>query len=204
VRPGDYVFGFGSLVRLGDLARYMDRPAFAPDEVAVCRLRGYRRLWNIARDNSIDLPGRAPYFCAHTGERLPVFITVLNICLDKDRTMNGMAIRVDADDIALLDRREASYDRIDVTRHADIEIPGRLWVYRGKTEAEARYRSGHAQGKAVVSTSYHESVAAGFAEMGSGQLAEYFASSDPPDVPLRALVRSDLPPYRPPRRPREP
>ena len=193
MRPGDYVFGFGSLVRLGDLAPYLSRPPFAPDETAICRLRGFRRLWNIARDNSVDMPGRAPYFCPDTGARPDIFVAVLNICRDSDCTINGVAIRVGAAELALLDQREANYDRIDVTEHADIELPGRLWVYRGSAAAEARYRTGVARGAAVVSTSYHDSVVAGFAALGAGHMAEYFATSTPPEVPLRPLVRSNAP-----------
>ncbi len=189
MRDGDYVFGFGSLVRLTDLATFLGRAPFADDEFAHCHLREHRRSWNIARDNLMDLPKRPHFVCPDSGERLAVFVTVLNIRAQAGAAVNGIAFRVSESELAKLDHREASYDRIEMTGATDVALPGRLWAYRGKAAAERRYKIGVAAGTAVVNQAYHESVVTGFADHGTDFVDRYHATTDAPAVPLRPLRR---------------
>ncbi len=189
LEAGDYVFGFGSLVALAELARFLDRAPLAPREYALCSLLDHRRAWDIARDNSKNLPGRPHYICAESGARPDVFITSVNIRPHAGARVNGVAFRVGDDDIARLDHREGNYDRVEVSGQIDREIPGRVWTYRGSALAEARYRHGVAAGAAVVSRQYHDIVTDAFASHGGVFLDAYHASTDTPEVPFQALQR---------------
>ena len=189
LEDGDYVFGFGSLVALAELARYLGRAPLAPGEYALCSLLEYRRRWDIARDNAADLPGRPHYICAESGARLDVFVTSVNIGPHVGARVNGVAFRIGEADIARLDHREGNYDRIEVSGQIDREIPGRVWAYRGSAIAEARYRQGVAAGTAVVSRQYHDIVTDAFASHGDDFLDAYHASPDAPEVPFQALRR---------------
>ena len=184
---GEWVFGFGSLVALADLARFLERAPFAADEAFLCRLNDHRRLWNMARDNSHDFAGR-PHYVDQAGVRIAAFITSVNIVPAPGRAVNGVVFRVDGAALARLDRREGNYDRIAIDGALDVSLDGRAWAYRGKTAAEARYRRGLAAGTALVNANYHAIVTRAFASHGPEFLAEYHATTAPPAVPLVPLL----------------
>jgi dephospho-CoA kinase len=189
----DYVFGFGSLVDLAALAEYLDRDAFADHEIERCRLRDYRRAWNIARDNSEVIPGHDHLVCSVSGERLDGYVTVVNIRAAPGHAVNGIAFRVSDAELAVLDRRERNYNRIEVTDRLDVTVDARVWAYRGKPAAEARYAKGVDAGTAVINSAYHTLVHLAFESHGPDFLADYLATTDPPDVPLRPLQRVRTP-----------
>ncbi len=184
---GAWVFGFGSLVALADLARFFDRAPFAADEAFTCRLKDHRRLWNMARDNSHDFAGRPPYV-DEAGVRIADFITSVNIAPAPGRAVNGVVFRVDAAALARLDRREGNYDRFAVVCALDASLDGRVWAYRNKTAARQRSCHGLAAGTALVNANYHAIVTRAFASHGPEVLAEYHATSEPPSVPLVPLT----------------
>ena len=182
----EHVFGFGSLVGLGALAQFLSRPPFAASEAYPCHLHDHRRLWNIARDNSHDRPGR-PYFVDDDGERLDIFVTAVNIRPAQGSTVNGVVFPVTGAQLALLDIREANYDRIRVDGALAPGLPGCIWTYRGKALAEAWFAQGAATGKAVVNAHYHTIVTDAFASHGKEFLTEYHATTEAPTVPIRPL-----------------
>ena len=184
---GAWVFGFGSLVALGDVARFLDRAPFAADEAFTCRLNDHRRLWNMARDNSHDFAGR-PHYVDQAGVRIAAFITSVNIAPAPGCAINGLVFRVDAAALARLDHREGNYDRFAVDGALDASLEGRVWAYRGKTAARQRYRHGLAAGTALVNARYHAIVTRAFASHGADFLAEYHATTEPPAVPLVPMM----------------
>ena len=189
----EWVFGYGSLVDRAALAAWLRRGAFDPGETVPCRLRGWRRTWNVARDNAEITAGRPHYVDARTGARVALFVTVLNIRPAAGEFVNGLAFRVSQAERERLDRREFNYDRIDVAGSLDRAPGGRVWVYRGSAAARARYERGASEGRAVVARRYFESVEAAFASLGPEALAEYRASTDRPSAPLADLRRTDWP-----------
>ncbi len=64
-----YVFGYGSLVAEGEGCH-----------VAV--LRGYRRVWGVAMDNSVDLPGYKCYRLRADLSRPAVFVAFVDVVRD--------------------------------------------------------------------------------------------------------------------------
>jgi hypothetical protein len=183
---GEYVFGFGSLVGLDALAQFLSRSPFEAGEAYSCRLRDHRRLWNIARDNAFDYPGR-PHYVDEDGVRLDAFVTAVNIRPAPGQTVNGVVFPVTEENLALLDIREGNYDRITVDGALEPGPVGRIWAYRGKAAAEDRYAQGVASGKAVVNAHYHTIVTDAFASHGEDFLAEYHATTEAPTVPIVPL-----------------
>ena len=167
-----FVFAYGSLVQ--------------GQQGMPCRLRGYRRCWNVAMDNRRTFPGYKYYLDDETGERPEVFVAFLNVLADPGALVDGVALPVDAEALAALDRREFSYERVDVTHVAD-DLGGPVYVYLGRCAARARFETGRQSGRAVVSRAYVENVRAGFAAFG---LDDEF---EPPGLPERALRQIPVP-----------
>jgi hypothetical protein len=171
-----YVFGYGSLVA----------------GVGVpCRLRGYRRAWDVAMDNSVDLPGYKHYVDPVTGARPAVMVTFLSISPDAGGCVNGVLFPVDGVGLAALDARERNYRRSDVRGLlSGAELgEGPVWAYVGSPAARRRYADGLAAGRAVISRDYHDGVLGGFAALGPGVVEEFRRTTAGPDVPLVALLR---------------
>ena len=189
----EWVFGYGSLVDTAALAKWLGRRAFGPGEAVRRRLRGYRRAWNVARDNAEIREGRPHYVDPRTGERADVCVAVVNIRPAPGEAVNGVAFRVSRAGRDRIDRREFNYDRIDAADMLDRPLDGRVWVYRGSAAARARYERGAAENRAVVARRYHAIVEAAFASHGGAFLAEYRATTDAPAVPLADLRRTDWP-----------
>ena len=154
------VFGYGSLADPG-----AGRPH---------RLAGWRRVWGVAMDNRITIPGYK-YYLDPEGGRPAVHVAFLDVVPDAGAAVEGRAIEVE--DLARLDARERNYRRVEV---------GGIWVYVGLEAARERYARAAAAGAAVVSRAYLDGVRAGFARLGLG-----FDTS--PDVPVMDLTRVDVP-----------
>lgn len=186
-----WAFGYGSLADAAALAAWLGRPPFAPGEAFPCRLRGYRRAWNVARDNGADTGGRPFYIDARTGARADSHVVFVNIRPAPGGSVNGLAFRVTRAERDRLDIREGNYERIDAAAHMDRAPGGPVWVWRGSPAARARYDRAAAAGSAVLARRYYETVETAFAARGRAWLAEYRAGTDAPEVPLADLVRTD-------------
>ncbi|MEJ7891029.1 MAG: gamma-glutamylcyclotransferase family protein [Solirubrobacteraceae bacterium] len=138
---GDFVFGYGSLVG--------EHSGAAP---AV--LRGWRRVWGVAMDNTVDIPGYKRYL-APDGSRPDVCVAFLDIEPDPDASVTGVVLEAE---LAQLDRREHNYDRVDVTAGV-VDPPGRVWAYAGRSDSRERLRDARADGRAVIAAAYARSVA---------------------------------------------
>lgn len=187
----DFVFGYGSLLR-GYAPVVAHRNTVRPTRARIAHLRGYRRAWNVAMDNRIDLPGYK-FYLGPLGERPSVFVTFLNVIPSSHGGVIGVLFPVTSEDLDALDARERNYERADVTAHA-VDAPlGRVWTYIGTREAEDRYEAGIAAGSAVISREYYEGVWQDFAGLGGKALAEFTATTEPPACPIKNLERIDLP-----------
>lgn len=180
-----HVFGYGSLTRYG-----LDAEHALPRAV---RLREHRRTWNVAMDNTLDLPGYKHYLSDDGSSRPDAFVTFLNVVAAAGCAVNGVLLTVDDERLAALDRRERNYERIDVAALLDEPVDGRVWCYCGSAPARERFEIGLARGTALVDARYRDAVRAGFAALGAEALAEFDASTDAPGCPIEPLTRVDLP-----------
>jgi dephospho-CoA kinase len=174
-----YIFGYGSLVT-------------APAAVRAV-LRDHRRVWGVAMDNTVEVPGYKVYALPDwTRPRLAVAFLDLEEARGAD--VEGALLAVDAVQLAALDARERQYERIDVTALVDPAPDGTVWAYLGRTPGRARVAAGRAgTAKVAIQRSYVELVETAFAAWGEDALARFRASTEPPPFPVLDLTRIDLP-----------
>jgi len=178
------VFGYGSLAR--DLLA----------DVVVARLRGYRRVFGVAADNSEEIAGYKRYRSTQDGSFPDAFVAFLDLAEDRDTAVNGVLAPADAAALADLDRRERNYDRVDVTDAIDSPPNGRVWAYVGSTDGRTRLKTGIAAGLAVIQRGYLEHVQAGFRRLGDSEYEHFVATTDLDSLPLADLERVDIPAER--------
>lgn len=143
-------------------------------------------------DNAVTLDGYKYYVEPQSGTRPQVFVTFLNVIDDHTGSVNGVLLRVDQEALGLLDDRERNYDRHDITERILEPVDGRVWLYVGSPEARRRYDEGVELGTAVVDRRYYCQVEQQFRRLGPTAHAEYLASTDQPQCPVRELQRIDL------------
>jgi hypothetical protein len=171
-----HVFAYGSLAH--DLAGR--RPARA-------RLRGARRTWGVAMDNRRVVPGYKVWLDPADGSRPALHVAFLDLADDEDAAVDGICVPMSAESLAATDARERSYARVDVTaRVQGAPGEGPVWAYAGSAAGRARLAVAMAAGDAVVARAYLEAVRATF----NGAIPA-------PPVPVRDLLRRDVPPPRP-------
>ena len=151
------------------------------------RLLGYRRVWGVAMDNRITIPGYKCYRLRADGSRPQVYVAFLDVVEDAGAATEGMLLAIDDVALRALDERERNYERIDVGARV-AEAPGRVWAYRGTAAGRARLQRGLRQGSAVVDRGYLRAVRAGFAAAGIAD------DADPGELAIMDLERIDLAP----------
>ncbi len=186
--PAQYVFGYGSLV---------SPPGATPgrrwsERGVVADLPGFRRSWGVAMDNRRDLPGYK-YYTDPQGRRPDVLVAFLDVCPapDADATVNGLCLPVDDAELAVLDRRERNYERIDVSDRLG-GGRARVWTYAGSAAGRGRFARGRATGSAVIEAGYLRAVQAGFARLGEEECRACLESLEPDGLPVVELVRHGL------------
>ena len=130
----DYVFGYGSLAWDGRCP------------VHQAELRGTRRVWGVAMDNTEDVPGYKHYRRRRDGSRPEVCVAFLDLEPAAGEAVNGICLEAPPDRLAALDRRERNYVRVDVTDRLSPRPPGRTWAYVGARRA-GRGCGGRARGR---------------------------------------------------------
>jgi hypothetical protein len=176
-----WVFGYGSLLPAGAAAR-----GRRPDGVPA-RLRGYRRSWGVAMDNSLHLPGYKHYRHEQTGERPSVFVAFLDVHEAPGAEVNGALLPVSEADLPWLDRRERNYERIEVSGGIRADVEGPVWTYAGLESARERRRLGLESGSLAISREYLSQVRAGFAALGAAALADFDHLTEAPPCPVAPL-----------------
>jgi cation transport regulator ChaC len=178
-----WVFGYASLVALPEA-----RPA---------TLRGHRRVWGVAMDNAVAVPGYKVYE-RPDGVRPPCAVAFLDLERDDACAVDGALIAADAETLAALDARERQYRRVEVTAWVsplpDDDAGAPVWTYVGRGPGRARVAAGRTgDAVVVVQRAYAELVERAFAARGDEALARYRASTEPPPFPVVELARVDLP-----------
>jgi cation transport regulator ChaC len=183
----NFIFGYGSLVHTEKLAQYLKRKSVNSLKHTFCTLRNYRRCWNVAMNNQIDLPGYKYYLDRETGKRPKGFVVSLNIYFSENAEITGILFGVNDEELQILDKRERNYRRIEVTNHINISTSGKVWTYLGLEEAKKRYQEGLKQENAMISRSYFDLVRHSYLSLGKQELFNYMATTDEPQVPILNL-----------------
>ncbi len=167
----EFVFGYGSLT--GDSGGKL------------ARLRGHRRTWGVAMDNSVDIPGYKHYETPD-GSRPDVRVCFLDLEPAQGTTVNGVLVPVERPE--QLDARERNYVRSDVTELIE-GAEGRVWAYFGSPEGRRRRH----EGEAVISRAYLEGVEDGFRRLGDAEHRAFRESTELGTLPVWDLKRVDHP-----------
>ncbi len=173
-----YIFGYASLVAAPAVARAV--------------LRNHRRVWGVAMDNAVEVPGYKVYALSD-GTRPALAVAFLDLVEADGAEVEGALLSVDAAELAALDARERQYERVDVTALVDPLPGGPVWTYVGRAHGRARVAAGRAgTARIAIQRAYLELVEAAFAALGDDALARYRASTEPPPFPVLDLTRIDL------------
>jgi cation transport regulator ChaC len=175
---GIWVFGYGSLVSPESLATTIGR-LVGPSDIAVVDLVGYGRRWNYGAEHV-----RGAW--THGGVDVTDGIVVaLGLVVAAEESTNGVAFRATDDEIARLDRREADYDRTDVTELIRGQIPGgdTVVTYVPRRSAIDRYERARDEGRAAIRQPYWDLVRDAFDALGPDHARKY-ATTPAPDVPV--------------------
>jgi hypothetical protein len=174
----DYVFGYASLVAAPTVARAV--------------LHGHRRVWGVAMDNAVEVPGYKVY-ALPDGTRPALAVAFLDLEQADGAEVDGALLTVDATGLAALDMRERQYERIDVTALIDPAPDDTVWTYIGRAPGRARVAAGRAgTARVAIQRSYIELVEATFTALGDDTFARYRAGTEPPPFPILDLTRIDL------------
>lgn len=172
----DWVFAYGSLLPAGH--------GVLPEGAIAVDLLGWRRSWSVAMDNSVDLPDYKHYVTPD-GHRPDLMICYLDIDERPDAVVNGVALRVGADELPALDTRERNYERRDVAGQLSVRLGGRVWAYVGRRAGRARARRGRRERRLAIASSYRERVVAGFDALRQRRRFERLTA--PAGLPVAAL-----------------
>ncbi len=173
------IFGYASLVAAPATARVT--------------LRDHRRVWGVAMDNAIEIPGYKVY-ALPDGTRPAVAVAFLDIEEADGAQIDGALLTVDPAGLAALDTRERQYERVDVTTLIDPAPDGTVWTYVGRPAGRARVAAGRAATAPIaIQRSYLELVEGAFTALEDDALTRYRASTEDPPFPVLDLTRIDLP-----------
>ncbi|MEM8832061.1 MAG: gamma-glutamylcyclotransferase family protein [Cyanobacteria bacterium P01_G01_bin.19] len=185
----NFIFGYGSLVSVGNLEQYLQRQLEPNADYTICSLKNWRRCWDVAMNNNIDLPQYKYYRDRQTKVRLDCCVTFLNIYPVPKQNILGILFQVFDNELKSLDLRERNYQRIDITKQLDLAVEGKAWTYVGLPAAKQRYQTGIEQNKAVISRDYIDLVQNAHKSLGSKEFADYLATTESPNIPIIDLEK---------------
>ena len=172
------IFGYGSLCLRESVERTLGHPYEGP--FVSCVLAGWRRGWDVA------MPNRTIYADEASGRFVPESILYLNVRPHPGGRVNGVVLKVTAEELEAFDHREWIYDRARATgdlQGVSIE-GGDAWVYVAKPEYVRRSVASPAE--AAVRGTYLEIIEAALRHWGDEFRREWDHSSDP--VPTHLVI----------------
>ncbi|MCB2180611.1 MAG: gamma-glutamylcyclotransferase [Desulfobulbaceae bacterium] len=182
------VFGYGSIVHLQSLSAFLGKKKISQSDYRYCNLVGFRRAWNIAMDNSHDIPGYKWFRDTDSQKRPDLRVAFLNIYESrKNDFINGVLFRVTKNELARMQKRERNYDLLEISDRLNISVSGKAYVFIGKKEAEKRFVQGLRANKTVISADYKKLVEQGFKSVSRDYFETYIQTTDEPAVPVRKL-----------------
>ena len=149
----NWLFAYGSLLPA--------RHAALPDGAVAAHLLGWRRSWSVAMDNSVDLPGYR-HSWPRTAPAPTSMVCYLDIAERGGAAVDGVALRVGADELPALDERERDFERCEVAGRLDVQLGGRVWAYVGRRGGRARARRGRRERRMAWRAATCQRVVAGF------------------------------------------
>jgi dephospho-CoA kinase len=185
---GLWVFGYGSLVDPSSFSATIGRELQRGVDFFEAEVAGLGRRWNYGvMHQSASGPGPG-------GVTIDYTIVALGVVQAVGETANGVVGWVEPDELALLDRRERHYDRVDVTDRTTVrgaaDLTRSVAVYVPRPEAVERYERARDVGQAAIEQRYWDLVDHAFAAFGPEAYSRYHSTTPAPDVPVLPLTRN--------------
>lgn len=164
--PGLFIFGYGSLVSSASVSRTLQRQVDAR-HMPLALLHGYARDWEIRVpiifDDGIACNGQ-----------------FLDISPQPDASVNGVLIPVSDQELAMLTRREAQYDAVEVGDRIQSAVApaARVIAFRGRAE----FRRDTPQVPSFRPRSYRSLVETAVRSRGADFLAQFHSLTKPAAV----------------------
>ena len=183
-----FVFGYGSLVDRESVEATIGRPLGPGDGPHPARLLGHRRAWNVVGDSR----SRPDYVLTDPdGATWQGWLAFLGIEPAPGSSTVGAVTRLAEAELAALDDRERSYDRVDVAHLLDRPVPGRgsepVFVYRPRADVVATACDVGAAG--TVMARYLRLVDRAYRALGDELYAEHLATfPDPAPFVVREIT----------------
>jgi hypothetical protein len=186
-----YLFGYGSLVNRNSFEQSLDGARIPPESGPfAARLNGWAATWNVGSPSD-RRPGYR--WVDEEGQIFHGLLAFWGIEAGTDLYCYGAIYRINPDWLHNLDRREGSYDRVDVTDSVECDQPfaGPVQTYVPKPESVERLRLANPH-NVVVRRSYIDVVREGFRTLGHEALDELHKRPAPPfrvaDLHLERIV----------------
>ena len=184
---GCWIFGYGSLVDPSSFSATIGRELRPGIHFLEAEVSGFGRRWNYGvLHASASGPGPG-------GATIDYTLVALGVVRAGDESVNGVVGWVEDDELALLDRRERHYHRLDVTDHATVRGGGGrsapVAVYFPRRHAVEHYERARDRGTAAIEQRYWDLIDHAFAAFGPEARARYHSTTPEPDVPVMVLVR---------------
>lgn len=177
-----YIFGYGSLVSIADVARTLGHPV---ELIYPFTLNGWIRDWSVVVDNATShrrlklvASGEAPEYIAALNVRRPA-------AGERATNPNGVLFEVTDADLEMLDKRECNYARQDVTNDVVGWSTGTVFAYTG---LERCLSAQNVDLVVIIPSSYFDLVIQGFASLGPDMHETYISSTLVSSLPVHASV----------------
>jgi hypothetical protein len=181
-----YLFVYGILVSPEQVVATLDHP-FDRERMSSAILSGWERAWNVASDK-VSHPERT--FLLPDGSEFDGVTVALGIEQRGGAECDGAVIPVTDADLPDFDRRERSYDRVDVTSSVTwAGKPGDCVVhaYVPRPDVRKRVRDALDDGRTVcIRKGYIDVVHAAFAQI--GQAESFTRLTKASGLPIRELI----------------
>ncbi len=179
-----YIFGYGSIVNIDKLPKFMKRDIYEIN-YQLSELKGYKRVWNVAKNNKYVIGIRKIYRDNKTGDWFdgsPVFLNIVPSD-DCNTPVNGIIVEVDDNDLDWFDLREEHYYRVNVT-DLIVNPPENavIYAYVGTDDDIAFYEQEKDLERAKIPNMYIKMVEEGFKSFGEEEFNKYIESTTPAEV----------------------
>ena len=174
------MFGHGSLVNPSSFSQTLRRPAWDTEDFPLATLQGYRRIWNVAMDNSCSIPGYKRYSDVNNPSIYPeIYVCFLNIQKSLTQSITGVIAQVSPEEMTRLRTRERNYTTFEVTDSMlEPPVDGRVFTFIGSKPARQRFEQGIRNNTAVISAEYEHRVEQAFRQRGPDAHRNYLETTD--------------------------
>jgi hypothetical protein len=171
------VFVYGSLTHPDELRALLGHQPLDGDAKRVT-LRGFSRSWRVCTDNT-DPDRAVTYLDSEGAPPRPIQVLFVTVLPDPGGTVEGLLLRLTAEQLTALDLREGNYVRRNVTDAVPNpgDGPDVIWTYVAKPSQVARADAGLAAGTACIRRDYLD------------RLSTLEREAPLPNVPVIALIR---------------